>query len=183
MLKMQHMGARLSILNEFLQSVKLVKSHALEEDFRSRMRALRSKEESAIYGVRACVACQFPICSSIPMVTNILVFGCTYAISGGLPSPPLLFAFVALLKITILPLSFLGNVLGVLAMISTSCARLRKLLLARKLQSRSPKPQEEGSNGAPQPSSAEAGSVDGLSSPAAKPADHVVELSDNRLRH
>ena len=61
------------------------------------------------------------------------------------------------------------HVLGVLAMISTSCARLRKLLLARKLQSRSPKPQEEGSNGAPQPSSAETGSVDGLSSPAAKP--------------
>ena len=36
-----------------VQSVKLVKSHALEEDFRSRMRAIRSKEESAELQIRS----------------------------------------------------------------------------------------------------------------------------------
>eukprot|EP00927_Polykrikos_kofoidii_P050638 TRINITY_DN44529_c0_g1_i1.p1 TRINITY_DN44529_c0_g1~~TRINITY_DN44529_c0_g1_i1.p1 ORF type:complete len:1236 (-),score=232.53 TRINITY_DN44529_c0_g1_i1:190-3897(-) len=134
--KLKHQGARLTMFNEMLQSMKMVKMGAWEEYFEGALGERRRLEEKQLKKTRYANAMLNPLCALLTPLSILSVFVLRLVFRGELPSMPDTFALVHLLRTMEVPLTFLGIGMGALAMVQAACGRLTVLLSRPNLDSR-----------------------------------------------
>eukprot|EP00929_Paragymnodinium_shiwhaense_P018512 TRINITY_DN12931_c0_g1_i5.p1 TRINITY_DN12931_c0_g1~~TRINITY_DN12931_c0_g1_i5.p1 ORF type:complete len:1264 (+),score=309.55 TRINITY_DN12931_c0_g1_i5:146-3937(+) len=132
--KMQRQGGRLSLFNEMLQAMRMVKMSAWEEYFEKSIHEERRLEEVALRRGRIAQGVMNPICVMFTPVSMLCIFGLRVLVTGGMPSLPDTFALVYILRTISVPLTLMGLFFSAISMLLASSGRLGKLLEQPDLQ-------------------------------------------------
>eukprot|EP00931_Biecheleriopsis_adriatica_P003934 TRINITY_DN105681_c0_g1_i1.p1 TRINITY_DN105681_c0_g1~~TRINITY_DN105681_c0_g1_i1.p1 ORF type:complete len:1256 (+),score=180.53 TRINITY_DN105681_c0_g1_i1:27-3794(+) len=130
--KLSLQGKRISIINEMLQSMRVVKLSAWEEFFQGIISRVRSQEERALLRWRVLQAITNPTCIALTPLSCLSTVGIYLALHGELPSIPDTFALINILRNISVPMTLLGTVFGIVFSLLGNLKRLDQLMAERE---------------------------------------------------
>ncbi|KAI4303677.1 hypothetical protein MLD38_039277 [Melastoma candidum] len=128
---LQWTDKRVSLMNEILAAMDIVKCYAWEKSFQSRVNSIRTEELSWFRRAQLLSAFNNFILNSIPVVVTVTSFG-TFTWFGGDLTPAIAFTSLSLFSILRFPLNMLPNLLSQVVNANVSIQRLEELLLAEE---------------------------------------------------
>ncbi|KAI4303732.1 hypothetical protein MLD38_039329 [Melastoma candidum] len=128
---LQWTDKRVSLMNEILAAMDIVKCYAWEKSFQSRVNSIRNEELSWFRRAQLLSAFNNFILNSIPVVVTVTSFG-TFTWLGGDLTPSIAFTSLSLFSILRFPLNMLPNLLSQVVNANVSIQRLEELLLTEE---------------------------------------------------
>ncbi|KAI4368065.1 hypothetical protein MLD38_016670 [Melastoma candidum] len=140
---LQRTDKRVSLMNEILAAMDIVKCYAWEKSLQSRVHAIRNEELSWFRRAQLLSAFNNFILNSIPVVVTVVSFG-TFTLLGGDLTPAIAFTSLSLFAILRFPLNLLPNLLSQVVIANVSLQRLEELLLTEERNLAPNPPPEHG---------------------------------------
>jgi ABC-type multidrug transport system fused ATPase/permease subunit len=132
---------RISLTQEILQSIRLVKYFAWETSFQSRLTDIRAKEIHSIQILLTIRSALGAVAMAIPIFANMLAY-ITYSLSGHSLNAAVVFSSLALFNCLRTPLNWLPVAIGQTVDAWTSIQRIETFLLAEEIQKQADLDQE-----------------------------------------
>mmetsp|Transcript_62247 Transcript_62247/g.181829 ORF Transcript_62247/g.181829 Transcript_62247/m.181829 type:complete len:1259 (+) Transcript_62247:40-3816(+) len=124
--KLAAQGQRLSVINEMLQSIRVVKLSAWEEFFEDKICGIRSQEERSLLVMRTFLAATNPTCIALTPISCLSTIVLYTTIHGTMPPIPDTIALINILRNISVPLTLLGVVIGVVFSLAGNLKRLNE---------------------------------------------------------
>ncbi|KAJ8762659.1 hypothetical protein K2173_010680 [Erythroxylum novogranatense] len=140
---LQRTDKRVSLMNEILASMDIVKCYAWEKSFQSRVHNIRADELSWFRSAQFLSAFNSFILNSIPVVVTLVSFG-TFTLMGGELTPARAFTSLSLFQVLRFPLNLLPNLLNQVVNANVSLQRMEELFLSEERILSSNPPLEPG---------------------------------------
>eukprot|EP00613_Pedinella_sp_CCMP2098_P078228 CAMPEP_0171937264 /NCGR_PEP_ID=MMETSP0993-20121228/34464_1 /TAXON_ID=483369 /ORGANISM="non described non described, Strain CCMP2098" /LENGTH=1150 /DNA_ID=CAMNT_0012578599 /DNA_START=238 /DNA_END=3686 /DNA_ORIENTATION=+ len=125
---MEKSDARVKLVNEVLQGVRVVKYYNWEASFESRLSQARAEEVALIKRLATLNALNSALMTTVPMLMLIAML-VTYSLTGGDMAPETVFVAVSLLILIRFPLIMLPMTIGAVVMGLISVHRIERFLL------------------------------------------------------
>ncbi|XP_010460830.1 PREDICTED: ABC transporter C family member 11 isoform X1 [Camelina sativa] len=128
---LQWTDKRVTIINEILASMDIVKCYAWEKSFESRIQGIRNEELSWFRKAQLLSAFNSFILNSIPVVVTVVSFG-VFVLLGGDLTPARAFTSLSLFAVLRSPLNMLPNLISQAVNANVSLQRIEELLLSEE---------------------------------------------------